>query len=118
MGYTTDFLGELKLSRNLTHQEFDIINSIQDKRHDYSTHPSVWCNWEVISYKDEQYLKWNGAEKFYNYVEWLGYLIKNYFKPWDVTLNGKIHWRGESFEDMGVIIVENNNIKTECISCD
>lgn len=110
MGYTTDFKGQLKLSRNLTHQEFDTINSIQDKRHDYSSYPSIWCNWEVISYKDEQYLQWNEGEKFYNYVEWLEYLIDKYFNPWGVTLKGKILWRGEDFSDVGSITIDGDNI--------
>ena len=44
-------------------------------------------------------------------MEWLEYLIKNYFNVWDVKLNGTIKWQGESMDDRGKIIVENNNIK-------
>jgi hypothetical protein len=110
MGYQTDFKGEFKLSRNLTQDEFNTINSIQDQRHEYSTHPSIWCNWEVLDYGTEQCLQWNEAEKFYNYIEWLKYLIDNYFNPWGVTLEGKILWRGEDFSDVGVITIDGNNI--------
>ena len=35
-------------------------------------------------------LAWNGGEKFYRYREWLAYLLKNFFIPWGVVLNGKV----------------------------
>lgn len=114
MGYTTDFRGELRLSRNLTQEEFSTINAIQDIRHDYDTHPSIWRQWEVVSCDGDQYLQWNEAEKFYNYVEWLQYLIDNYFKPWGVTLEGSILWRGEDFEDMGKICIDGDKVITKC----
>ena len=36
--------------------------------------PGLWCQW-IINDKGE--LEWDGNEKFYNYEEWLIYLIKH-----------------------------------------
>ena len=108
MGYTTDFEGYLETNRPLTIVEKETINDFSDERHEGSKYPGIWCQWIIA---DDDKLEWDGGEKFYNYVEWLEYLIKNYFNVWDVKLNGTIKWQGESMDDRGKIIVENNNIK-------
>jgi hypothetical protein len=46
--------------------------------------PGLWCQWVVNDYN---YLEWDGGEKFYNYTEWLDYLIEHFFEPWGYTLN-------------------------------
>jgi len=51
---------------------------------------------------------WDGGEKFYNYVEWLKYLINHFFEKWGVKLNGEVYWKGEDGEDMGKIVVKDN----------
>lgn len=68
--------------------------------------PGLWCQWVPI----DGALVWDGNEKFYNYVEWLQYIIDNFLKPWGVTLNGEVEWKGEDSGDMGKIIVKNNEI--------
>jgi hypothetical protein len=73
--------------------------------------PGLWCQWEVS--EDGEVLVWDGGEKFYNYVEWLKYLIKTFFKPWGVVLNGEIYWEGEDSSDMGCIVVKDNKVKTK-----
>jgi len=73
--------------------------------------PGLWCQWvieEDIKDLGNQYLQWDGNEKFYNYIEWLEYLIKHFFEKWDVLLNGEIIWEGEDSSDLGKIIVKNN----------
>ena len=71
--------------------------------------PGLWCQWIVTQEGVEQRLEWDGGEKFYNYVEWLRYLIKNFFQPWGVLLNGVIEWEGESgIHDLGRIEVKDN----------
>ena len=107
MGYTTDFDGYLETNRPLTIVEKETINDFSDERHEASKYPRIWGHWIIA---DHDQLEWDGGEKFYNYVEWLEYLIKNYFNVWDVKLNGTIKWQGESMDDRGKIIVENNNI--------
>lgn len=194
MGYTTDFWGELALSKPLSKRRFDYINSLSSTRRmkrdvnklmelyqgkhghpnpkdktpegiygnegeyfiledgnsgqnedasilDYNTppgqnemtrnvnfetwkkennrrlnegicQPGLWCQWVLEETEDEsQVLQWDGGEKFYNYIEWLKYLINHFFEPWGVKLNGVINWAGEERDDMGIIVVENNKVK-------
>ena len=73
-----------------------------------STQPSLWCDW-IINDKDE--LVWDGIEKFYNYKEWLEYLIKNFFEGDGYILNGEIEFQGEYEEDHGFIVVKDNHVE-------
>jgi hypothetical protein len=70
--------------------------------------PGLWCQWILSS--DGTTLEWDGGEKFYNYVEWLQYLIKHFFEPWGIKLIGEITWNGEDREDIGKIVVDENNV--------
>ena len=70
------------------------------------TQPSLWCHWIIKGNK----LVWNGAEKFYNYIEWLQYLIDNFFIPSGYILNGQVEWQGEDEDDFGIISVEDNEV--------
>lgn len=65
--------------------------------------PGLWCQWTVSD--DGTELVWNEAEKFYSYVEWLQYMIDNFFTPWGAKLNGSIDWEGEERGDTGTIKV-------------
>ena len=38
--------------------------------------PGYWCQWIINNDGD---LEWDGGEKFYNYVEWLKFLITHFF---------------------------------------
>jgi hypothetical protein len=71
--------------------------------------PGLWCQWRV----DGNKLVWDGGEKFYDYVEWLNYLIAKFFKPWGYTLNGEIKWFGEDSSDLGIIVVVNNEVSVQ-----
>lgn len=81
---------------------------------DYNTPPrgvpGLWCGWTV---DDKGHIAWDGAEKFYEYVAWLEFLISTYLKPWGYTLNGTIDYQGEDDEDFGRIIVVDNEV-TNC----
>ena len=68
--------------------------------------PGLWCQWTTN--EEGTCLEWDGGEKFYNYVEWLKYLINHFFEKWGVKLNGEITWEGEESEDMGKIVVVDN----------
>lgn len=68
--------------------------------------PGLWCQWTIN--EDGTCLEWDGGERFYNYVEWLKYLIQHFFDKWGVKLNGEITWEGEGSGDMGKIVVVDN----------
>lgn len=139
MGYTTYFSGEFSFNKKLDDKLGDFLRKFNDSRrvardikgfgvegefyvdgHDYDdkniidcnrppkTQPSLWCGWTVSS--DNTKLMWDGSEKFYSYVDWLSYLIKNFIAPNKYKLNGKVEWCGEEFEDRGIITVKNNCI--------
>jgi len=70
------------------------------------TQPSLWCQW--IPTEDGLEIEWDGGEKFYNYTEWIYYIINKILKPNGYTLNGSVRWRGEEFDDDGVMEVRDN----------
>ena len=74
------------------------------------TQPGLWLKWTPTL--DKLHLEWNGAEKFYAYVEWLEYLIKNIIEPRGYKLNGEVSWDGEDRNDIGWIIIEDNKVRT------
>lgn len=73
--------------------------------------PGLWCQW--IPNEDGTEIEWDGGEKFYEYVEWLEYIIEHFLKPWGYVLNGDVLWYGEDYKDRGCIIVKNNLVSVE-----
>ena len=71
--------------------------------------PGLWLQWVLNDSGTE--LEWNGGEKFYNYIEWLKYLIVHFFEPWGIKLNGEVEWSGEDRTDVGKIVVKDNVIE-------
>lgn len=130
MGYTTRFDGRIKFDRPLTVPEFRRL----EKMCDYSaqddgflreftdtpdTIPTSYLQWQPT--EDGEGLEWNGAEKFYDYVHWLRWLIKHFFKPHSIVLSGALTYQGEEIGDVGRIEVRDNvvrQIKLEAVSLD
>ena len=69
--------------------------------------PGLWCSWTINEYNE---IVWNGAEKFYSYIEWLKYLFEHFLTPNGILYSGNIKWIGESSDDEGTIIVKDNEI--------
>lgn len=122
MGYTTKFEGTIWFSRDLTVREYRELEKLADydSKDDgtYEQHtetpetlPNSYLQWEPN--KDGTGLVWNGAEKFYDYIHWLRWLIKHYFKPRGITLNGELHWSGEEIDDNGILVVADNKVTSK-----
>lgn len=118
MGYTTDFVGQLDFSRELTVKEYKDLKQMNDDpsvcnqfTDTPETVPSSYMQW--VSNDDGTGLVWDGNEKFYDYIHWLRWLVKHFFKPRGIELNGTIQWRGEEFDDVGVITAEESKITTK-----
>jgi len=79
-----------------------------------STQPGLWQHW--VPNNNGTKIEWDGGEKFYDYVEWLDYMIDSFIKSWGYKLNGTVKWRGENFDDLGVITVKNNTIEIKTIN--
>lgn len=86
----------------------DHDESVIDYNSPPSTQPGLWCQW--VPTEDGTGIEWDGGEKFYNYVEWLEYIISKVLAPKNYKLSGKISWRGEDFDDRGTITVKDNAI--------
>lgn len=82
--------------------------SIIDYNHPPSTQPGLWCQW--VPTDDGMGIEWDGGEKFYNYVEWLQYIVSNFLEPKGYILNGSVEWQGEDRGDVGIIEVRDNII--------
>lgn len=86
-----------------------IFNENRRRINDGDCQPSLWCQWVIT--EDGTGLEWNGYEKFYEYEHWLKYLIKHFFKKWDIKLNGEIFYYGEEPDDKGIISVKDNIVE-------
>jgi len=54
-----------------------------------STQPGLWCQW--VPNEDGTAIEWDGGEKFYEYVEWLEYIISNFLEPRTGRVAGRRH---------------------------
>lgn len=84
----------------------DSDDTIIDYNRPPKTQPGLWCQW--VPTKDGKFIEWDGSEKFYEYVEWLKYLIAKVLAPRGYILNGEVEWQGEDNSDRGIIVVKNN----------
>jgi hypothetical protein len=73
--------------------------SIIDYNKPPSTQPSLWCQW--VPSEDGTGIEWDGGEKFYNYKEWIKYILKNFLIPKGYDISGKVHYQGEDPDDFG-----------------
>lgn len=115
MGYFTTFDGGLNVSRrnagNVTRPSLkglaETVRGLRDGSVKDPEAPSLWSPWEINEYGDHLYIR---ETKSQEYVEWLKFIIKNVYEPFDVAVNGVVYWRGESDDDFGRISVSNNKV--------
>ena len=89
----------------------DRESNIIDYNSPPKTQPGLWCQW--IPNEDGTEIVWDGGEKFYEYVAWLEYIIKNFLEPEGYVLNGEVYFQGEYSNDNGVIVVTYNKVEIE-----
>jgi hypothetical protein len=95
----TDFMGQ------------DTTSDVTDGNQSPTGQPGLWCQWTPT--EDGTAIEWDGGEKFYDYVEWIQYLIIHFLAPWGYVLNGTVNWEGESRGDLGRIVITNNAVATK-----
>lgn len=76
-----------------------------------SGQPGLWCQWTPNN--DGTVIEWDGGEKFYDYIEWIQYIIQHFLTPWGHVLNGTVEWSGEESGDLGRIEITNNVVKVK-----
>jgi hypothetical protein len=122
MGYSTDFEGAFEITPPLSDVLAAEMKAFAREDHrdpetgrDPKDMPGIWCQWvpEQSRYegRDEMpwdSLVWDGGEKFYEYDQWLVYLIDHFLKPNGHTLNGDVTWSGEESGDLGMLSVRDN----------
>lgn len=87
--------------------------SVIDNNHPPSTQPGLWCQWTYNNRDGFHVIEWDGGEKFYEYIEWIKYLIDKILQPRGYILNGSVEWQGEEREDRGRILIEDNLVRIQ-----
>lgn len=110
--YLTDYVGDFFRGPNRERlRELQGHDSFNYNRTPSKDVPGLWCQW--VPTIDRMGIEWDGGEKFYNYVEWIEYLIQHFLAPSGYVVNGTVSWKGERWpDDVGTIVVSNNNVMT------
>ena len=87
-------------------ERVNLDTSILDHNWQPKPQPGLWCQWVI----EGNELVWDQGEKFYEYEEWLIYLIDNFIAPSGYMLNGEIEFQGEDEDVFGTIRVVNNEV--------
>ena len=105
MGYSTQFSGRFDFVGDVPLNVIESMNDILgvDTRDRTGTFPGCFCGW--ILTKDNKGLKWDGEEKFYQWEEWLNWIIRTILLPNRVNLKGHVTYQGDDVEDAGFIDV-------------
>lgn len=86
--------------------------SVIDHNYQPPGQPGLWCQW--VPNEDGTEIVWDEGEKFYEYIEWITYLIEHFLKRWGYVLNGEVKWCGEDvWNDRGTISIK-DNVVTVC----
>lgn len=84
----------------------DDDESVVDHNKPPITQPSLWCQW--VPNEEGTAIVWDGGEKFYEYENWIIYIVKNFLAPNGYILNGTVSWQGEDDEDFGELVMIDN----------
>lgn len=79
---------------------------VEQRKKEGKQQPGLWCQWTVGD--DNQTIEHDGGEKFYDYIEWLRYIINHFIAKWGYVMNGEVAWQGEDTTDIGKMIVNDN----------
>ncbi len=108
MGYSTDFIGRIRIEPALNLEEVTFLKKFADTRrmkvkqgpyfvdqasalgqdegpnvHSWNEpsegQPGLWCQWVPID--DGSALTWSGVEKFYEADKWMTYVIDHFLRP-------------------------------------
>lgn len=71
--------------------------------------PGLWCQWRPNDTGTA--IEWDEGEKFYDYIEWIEYLVAHFLAPWGYRLEGEVYWDGEETDDRGIIRIKDNVVE-------
>ena len=108
MGYTTEFTGRFDLDKPLTPEHAAELAKYD--RDEWPDPPTRGYNqWRIT--EDGTGVEWDQEEKFYDWKEWLQYMIDKVLAPRGYTLTGSVEWSGESRADVGLLVIEKGKAK-------
>ncbi len=126
MGYTTKFSGQFDFDKPADAETVLFMRGFEDGPRRLAGAPDGYNQWVIT--EDREHIEWDGNEKFYDYVEWLQWLIDNKFKPAGLTLSGSVKYSGEELEDCGTLKVIDgrvektpasfSRVRVRCPNCD
>jgi len=114
MGYTTSFEGKFKLSKipsGPVIAELLALTGEKGTKASKALPPDSYCQWELT--RDCLHIQWDGGEKFYNYIEWLQFIITHVLKPDGVSISGEVKFDGEEFGDQGILKIKCGKVVSE-----
>lgn len=117
MGYTTDFEGMFSIEPVLTLEHKNELEDLAESLGGPNNPPNApdsYLQW--VPTEDGKHLEWDGGEKFYDYTQWLTWLIDDKLKPWGYTVSGSVKWAGEEADDRGILSVVNNVVTATAFS--
>jgi len=86
-----------------------VTKDVTDNNAPPEDQPGLWCQWSILD--DRKTIVWDGGEKFYEYTNWMIYIIEKILQPRGYIVNGEIYWQGEEPDDSGYIRVKNNIVE-------
>lgn len=84
------------------------LGKLADDRHDATEFPGNYCQW--VPTDDGLGIAWDQNEKFYDYVEWLQYVIDEILKPAGYELIGMVEYQGDDVDDHGYLTIEDDRV--------
>jgi hypothetical protein len=113
MGYYTTLRGRFDVTPPFSDLMLARLQAIRKERHDAKDSPSNYCYWEPT--EDGQGIECRESDcSFYNYVEWLEWIVTDVLAPEGYTVNGAVEWEGSEHGDLGCITVTNNVVSEQC----
>lgn len=106
MGYTTEFVGQINLSRKLTMAEAKTLLEYNEDR-TLIPKPNPGSHFQWAPNRELDAIGWDDGEKFYEYTPWLEWLC-DWLHERGIAANGSLYFSGESTGDNGVIYVVDN----------
>lgn len=89
---------------NLKYYDSSIIEIAKNYNRPPGDCPGLWCGW--IPSNDKKHIIWDRVEKFYNYTEWLNFIISKFLNPWEIEIFGSVKFQGEHPNDVGFIRIK------------
>lgn len=109
MGYSTSFEGSLDFTSEMTASQLATLNNILDM----GESPHGYIDLELT--KEFGGLKWNGAEKTYEMVKTVNWIIEKMQEHYpDFGLKGGFHCQGEDYDDRWRLVIRDGEaVKVE-----